>query len=231
MYLNPPPPPTPIRDTIRPEPVRPVESPISFKLIGISYCTSNPELSLALIDETGKGLHWVKQSSKVEHVLIQEIKNDAVIVKDGERTISLVPEREPKISLIKGENKPVPPGGPISITSLNSSKTMTAAAITPPQTVKQPEMSEAERTKLLESMLSELMTPQSNPQKNDSNAVSPSSANAGRISAEEAATISSIGQTDVNSNFAAKPAKVPAPTAQPSTPKTLPRRRPIRSFK
>ncbi len=34
-----------------------------FKVIGTSYYKERPELSMALIDEPGKGLHWVRQSS------------------------------------------------------------------------------------------------------------------------------------------------------------------------
>ena len=65
-----------------------------FKVIGISYCEKRPEMSMALIDEPGKGIHWVKQSASVGHLYIEQVQNDLVIVKSGTETFNLVPERE-----------------------------------------------------------------------------------------------------------------------------------------
>jgi hypothetical protein len=60
-------------------------------------------MSLALIDEPGKGLRWVKQSSEVGHLIIEQVKDGEIVVRDGQRTFELVAERPKKVSLLKGE--------------------------------------------------------------------------------------------------------------------------------
>jgi hypothetical protein len=107
LYLNPPEPKkAPATSTremamsrIPPRPTGPV-SP-KFKLIGTSYYALHPELSLALIDEVGKGLRWVKQSGKVGHLIIEQVKDGLVVVRDSKRTFELVAERPEKRSLLK----------------------------------------------------------------------------------------------------------------------------------
>ncbi len=82
-----------------------------FKVIGTSYYEQRPELSLALIDEPGKGIHWVKQSTTVGHLFIENIKDGLVIVKSGTETFELVAERNPPKSISSSSsnvpNKPV----------------------------------------------------------------------------------------------------------------------------
>jgi hypothetical protein len=80
-----------------------------FKVIGTSYYKERPELSMALIDEPGKGLHWVRQSSKVGHLLIEQVKDGIVIVNDGQGTFELEAEQKPETSLLEGASV-VPPG-------------------------------------------------------------------------------------------------------------------------
>ena len=47
-----------------------------FALRCTSYCEDDPNLSLALIDEPGKGRRqWVRQSDKVGHFLIEQIQD------------------------------------------------------------------------------------------------------------------------------------------------------------
>ena len=70
-----------------------------FKVIGTSYYEQRPELSLALIDEPGKGIHWVKQSTTIGHLFIEEIKDGIIVVKGGTETFELVAERNPPKSL------------------------------------------------------------------------------------------------------------------------------------
>jgi hypothetical protein len=129
LIINPPPPaPTPRTRAKAPPVARkvdsipdPIRSTAKFSLIGTSYYASRPELSLAYIDEPGKGLHWVRQGSKVAHLVIEEVKNGSLIVKDRETTITLVPKRAPKKSLLKGETTSTStttlPGASASITS------------------------------------------------------------------------------------------------------------------
>jgi len=101
LYLNPPPAPETEPSVSRSEP-RP-KGPVSpkFKLIGTSRYASHPELSLALIDEPGKGLRWVRQFSNVGHLIIEQVKDGLVVVRDGEKTFELVAERPGKRSLLK----------------------------------------------------------------------------------------------------------------------------------
>jgi len=129
LYLNPPriskpapkPKPTTVarREVVTPDPP---QSTAKFTLIGTSYYQSRPELSLAYIDEPGKGLHWVRQGTKVGHMLIEQVKDGSVVVNDREKSVTLVAVRTPKKSLLKGKSTsksiPVLPGSSASITSI-----------------------------------------------------------------------------------------------------------------
>lgn len=113
LYLNPPPKPkrtvvshTP---TIAPRPKGPVSA--KFGLVGTCVYASHPELSVALIDEPGKGLRWVRQSATLGHLVIEQIKDGVVAVRDGERTFELVAARPAKRSLIKGKGASLGQGG------------------------------------------------------------------------------------------------------------------------
>ncbi len=106
LYLNPPPPPEPTPPpaaVIRAEAPRPKMVTPKFKLIGTSFFALHPEMSLALIDEPGKGLRWVRQASTVEHLIIDKVEDGKIIVRDGQRTEELVAERPPVRSLVKNE--------------------------------------------------------------------------------------------------------------------------------
>lgn len=109
LYLDPPPPPKPperrrTSRSTRPSAPRP-RSPVSakFELVGTSYYPLRPEMSMALIDQPGKGLRWVRQSSEIGHLIIEEVKDGEIVVRDGQRTFELAPERPEKLSLLKGE--------------------------------------------------------------------------------------------------------------------------------
>jgi len=107
-YLNPPPPPKPSRPAPtrdRKPSIRP-NAPVSakFELLGTSYYAIRPELSLALIDEPGKGLRWIRQSSEIGHLTVEEVKDGKVVIRDGTRTYEIEPKQIPKRSLVKGES-------------------------------------------------------------------------------------------------------------------------------
>ncbi|MGA2323679.1 MAG: hypothetical protein ABSG22_07525 [Sedimentisphaerales bacterium] len=90
-YLNPPPPPPPkVQPGAAPQvaavPAPPVPIAVKFDLIATSYYASHPEQSFVLIDEPGKGIHWVKQGSAVGHLTIETVKDGAIIVRDDQRT-------------------------------------------------------------------------------------------------------------------------------------------------
>jgi hypothetical protein len=107
-YLNPPP--TPKRE--KPVPARNNHTPIrptqpvtaKFELLGTSYYPDRPELSLALIDEPGSGLRWIRQSSKIGHLIVEQVMDGKVTIRDGTNTYELEPKRTPKRSLVKGES-------------------------------------------------------------------------------------------------------------------------------
>jgi len=104
LYLNPPPEPgKKVAATRRqpvPQPRPPGKVSTKFKLLGTCYYASQPQQSLALIDEPGKGLHWVRQSEKVKHLIIEQVKDGVVVVRDGERTFELAPPTLPRRSLL-----------------------------------------------------------------------------------------------------------------------------------
>jgi hypothetical protein len=120
LYLNPPKPIEPRPVIGRPSTVKraPSATP-KFKILGTSFYKNRPESSMALIDEPGKGLHWVRQSSMVGHLLIEEVKDGIVVVKDNSGTFELKAEETPYISLLEGApavpSKPAGvSGGPVS---------------------------------------------------------------------------------------------------------------------
>ncbi len=108
LYLNPPKPKMPRTPTgssasgvIRGPAVTP-----QFKVIGTSYYKGRPDLSIVLIDEPGKGLHWVRQASKVGHLLIEQVKDGLIVVRDSKGTFELEAEQKPEISLLEGAPGP-----------------------------------------------------------------------------------------------------------------------------
>jgi len=164
--------PTPVvpKQTSIPDPPRPS---VKFTLIGTSYYESRPGLSLAYIDEPGKGLHWVRQGSKVAHLLIEQVKDGSIVVKDQEKSVTLVAVRQPKRSLVKGETTSKAtltlPGASASITSnapvqLSARETATAVppqwAVPPRASRRPPEMSDAEQDTVFADFIRELKAQQ-----------------------------------------------------------------------
>ncbi len=159
LYLKPPPKTKPKtvkrRKTATPKGVaRPDAVKAKFKLIGTSYYAAHPELSLALIDEPGKGYRWVRQSGSVGHLVIQQVKNGSIIVKDGSKTSELIAERPAKRSLIKGQSSTPATTGSSTIT-VSRAVDENGEPLDPQQLKKQREEGEkmmAEFEQMLESM-------------------------------------------------------------------------------
>ncbi len=102
LYLNPPPPPEPIVPSGPQPPPQPKVTTPKFKLVGTSCYPLHPDLSLALIDEPGKGIRWVRRSGQIGHLVIEQIKDGVVVVKDGGRTFEVsVAEKPQKVNLVK----------------------------------------------------------------------------------------------------------------------------------
>jgi hypothetical protein len=78
-----------------------------FKVFATSYCAGYPELSQALIDEPGRDRRWVRQSSKVGHLLIEQVKDGVIVVKSSDNTFEIPVEEKPETNLL---NK----GSPVS---------------------------------------------------------------------------------------------------------------------
>lgn len=107
LLINPPEAPKPKKkpkptEAVKPPTPKPPVVQAKFDLIGICHYPSHPDRSLALIDEPGKGIHWVKQAGKVGHLIIEQIRKTSLIYRDGQRTQELfVPKRTAKKSLLK----------------------------------------------------------------------------------------------------------------------------------
>jgi hypothetical protein len=137
LRINPPPPPAPVIKAPPPDAPRPqVAISAKFKLIGTSYHIGDSNDSWALIDEVGKGLHWVKQGGKVGYLIVEKIGDGAVLINDNGKTYELTADRAKKPDLVKSytgkldNDKPVivltplvqphPPQGPNSVAGPNS---------------------------------------------------------------------------------------------------------------
>ena len=71
-----------------------------FEVVGTSFYPLNPANSWVLINEVGKGWHWVKQGEKVGHLTIREVADGYVVIDDGKKTYELAPTRSERISLL-----------------------------------------------------------------------------------------------------------------------------------
>jgi len=109
-YLNPPPP-VPSRPSVAvgtkppigvkppPPPPDPSFSP-KFTVVATSYYESQPDMSLVLIDEPGKGRHWIRQGAEVMHLTIEQVKEGVILVKGGESTYELAVPKVREVNLL-----------------------------------------------------------------------------------------------------------------------------------
>jgi len=107
LILNPPPPPVAVKDHTPKLPketsARDIPKSITakFKVVATSYNQSRPEESLALVDEPGKGLHWVRQADVVGNLTI-EVQDGMVLAKAGSKIQTLAVSHKPQASLLAG---------------------------------------------------------------------------------------------------------------------------------
>ncbi|NIA16766.1 MAG: hypothetical protein GWO86_00280 [Planctomycetes bacterium] len=82
-------------------PIRPKVAEVSakFEVVGTSYYPLNPANSWVLINEVGKGWHWVKQGEKVGHLTIREVADGYVVIDDGKKTYELAPKRAERMPM------------------------------------------------------------------------------------------------------------------------------------
>ncbi len=110
LYLNPPKPPKTMEASlpvVKPQPYRPSTVTAKFRLLSTSYYLANPEKSLALVSEPGKGEHWVKKGFLVGNFVVDSVDKGAIFYKDANQIYKMnitVPE-ESRISKIFTEDK------------------------------------------------------------------------------------------------------------------------------
>lgn len=106
LRIDPPPPPAPPKPVQRSqnhnEPIRPrVDVSAKFTLVGTSYNVGDEANSWALINEVGKGFHWVRLGGTVGYLRIEKIGSGSVLIRDGEKTYEMTAERTQKADFVK----------------------------------------------------------------------------------------------------------------------------------
>ena len=166
-----------------------------------------------MIDEVGKGLPWVRQSSKLGHLIIEQVKDGLVVVRDGRRTFELVAERPEKRSLLK-EPLSRATGSKSILSASNKAGGRITSSRAPQRNVEETAALQKEQAKLAEKILAELEAMQagieseqadSEPNAKEIAAVREniiSSLESTRISAEEAKRLNHLGKKlkDVQQN-------------------------------
>jgi hypothetical protein len=122
--LNPPKPPKPepklptevVKEAEIPKPAGPVTP--KFRLFGTVVCESDPQNSLALLDEPGKGLHLVRQGSEIMKLTVELVKDGSIVVRDATGTSEMVVEEAPASAEPSPATVPmasaIPPRPPVS---------------------------------------------------------------------------------------------------------------------
>jgi hypothetical protein len=89
-----------------------------FPVLATIFYPENPTLSQALIDEPGRGRHWVRQSGMVGHLFVEQVKDGLVVLKSSEETYNLeiqekaetvLPGKASPASLLKSSQSSVKP--------------------------------------------------------------------------------------------------------------------------
>jgi hypothetical protein len=100
-----------------------------FRVFATSVCATNPQLSLALIDEPGKGRYWVRQSDKVGHLLVDQVKDGFVVIHGSEQTFQLKLEEKSETAPLKIPLTPSLRRGQIPPTSIPAVSGKTAGSV------------------------------------------------------------------------------------------------------
>ena len=93
LYLNPPAPkvtPTTRSSIGSLNQIAQINTKPKFTVLGTCVYPKQPNLSMALVDESsGKGIHWVRQSETIGHLLVEEIKDGIIVVSSDTETYEL----------------------------------------------------------------------------------------------------------------------------------------------
>jgi hypothetical protein len=105
LYLNPPVPPKPLvsEPVVRPQPVyRPPAVTAKFRLLSTSCYLTNPQKSLALVSEPGKGDHWIRKGERVGNFVVERIEKGAMFYHDGNQIykMNVTVPKAPQISKV-----------------------------------------------------------------------------------------------------------------------------------
>jgi hypothetical protein len=218
LYLNPPkaqtvkPAPGRSRPTIQPD----IAVTPKFKVLATCRHEGRPELSQVLIDEPGKGRHWVRQSSRVGHSLIEEVRDGLVVVKSGEETYERMIEQKPETGSVGaappvststragGQSRVIPtlPASRRSVVGARAAASAARTASRPPQPLRS-----AEDTARMEELVNRLRSLQKS-SKSDKTSSGPSDEErkaqieelistfrSSRVSAQEAKRLGNLGKT------------------------------------
>jgi len=114
-----------------------IETP-KFRLLGISYYPDDPNRSMALIDEPGKGMHWVVQSDKVGYLTITQIFDDKIGYTDGQKNMEMLVERSQtpqqiNVISVNGESVSAPAVKPPIESAVAAPAPPQVATVEPPQ--------------------------------------------------------------------------------------------------
>jgi hypothetical protein len=92
-------PPAPVQHVAPVHAVKEIETP-KFKLLGTSICPQEPNKSMALVDEPGKGMHWVVPSDKIDYLTIEKVEDGKILYTDGKKQMEMLVEKPPPTQAI-----------------------------------------------------------------------------------------------------------------------------------
>jgi hypothetical protein len=90
-------PPKPVEAEQTPVEVRKAVEAPKFRLLGTSYLAQEPNRSMALIDEPGKGIHWVSPSDKIDYLTVTRVEDGKVAYTDGKKDMEMLAEKPAEI--------------------------------------------------------------------------------------------------------------------------------------
>ena len=118
---------------------RPETVTAKFPLLATVVHESNRELSIALINEPGKGLRWVRQGSEVMHLIIEQVKEGLIVCRDGQKTSEILVEPRPtQQSLLQGKSPASTSASSVQTSTVADAQAGPIAAPGPPRKASPP---------------------------------------------------------------------------------------------
>ena len=91
-------------------PLRPVQSSARFTLLATSCYPANPSISLALIEEPGRGQRWIKPGAHLGYLTVDKIAKGSIMYFDGDVQHTMLIEEPGKSHPDQSPAHPVMPG-------------------------------------------------------------------------------------------------------------------------